>query len=518
MILFKQFHFIIRMFTKPNKLFYSGYSKGEITIITFLLIIKPLKIFKIIRKNYNKALEDFYSYLSENYYLEQLVKFLIYFLIFFLFIHLFICLHIYFAFQNYPNWIIHTNIINESFLVKYIASFYFMITTMTTVGYGDIVCISFIERIYHIFLLVIGTLLYTFLVSKIGNYLRDESYEQIKLSKDLNILENIRIRYPSMPFKLYSKIKSHLLSIFKKRKKTGLSLLINGVPDTIKNELLFKIYSKVINEFSIFKNVKNSNFIIQVLTNFIPIISKKEEIIIIEGEIIQNIVFVKDGKLSLEIWLDLNDPYKSIEKYLEEKFSEISNHELNNNHLYKENSDILEQNYTILKTKIDNFILENKNTLVNNSRIDDNGISVDLGRLDFSRNEINNNNNYQAIKIIDIRKNEHFGDIHLMLEKPCPFTLKAKSRIAELFLLRKHDVIILSKNFQNIWRRMQAKSFHNLASIKKLTIKILKRYYDTHFYNKNKREAIAFGLDSTKNSFSDNVPSFISRFRIFYRK
>ena len=66
-----------------------------------------------------------------------------------------------------------------------------MITTMTTVGYGDIICISFIERIYHIFLLVIGTLLYTFLVSKIGNYLRDESYEQMKLSKDLNILNSL---------------------------------------------------------------------------------------------------------------------------------------------------------------------------------------------------------------------------------------------------------------------------------------------------------------------------------------
>ena len=68
-----------------------------------------------------------------------------------------------------------------------------MITTMTTVGYGDIVCISSIERIYHIFLLVLGTLLYTFLVSEIGNILRDQSHEQTKLSKDLNILENIRI-------------------------------------------------------------------------------------------------------------------------------------------------------------------------------------------------------------------------------------------------------------------------------------------------------------------------------------
>ena len=516
---------LIRLFMKPNKLLYFGYSDFESIIISFLLFIKPFKIFKIIKKKQNMALEDFYSYLSENYYLEQLVKFLIIFLSFILFIHLFICLHIYFAFQSYPNWIVHTNIINESFSAKYITSLYFMITTMTTVGYGDIVCISFIERIYHIILLVLGTILYTFLVSKIGNYLRDESHEQIKLNKDLNILENIRITYPTMPFKLYTKIKNHLLSIFNKRKKTGISLLINGVPDAIKNDLLFKIYSKIINGLTIFKDVKNSNFIFQVLTSFIPIISKKEEIIILEGEIIQNIAFVKDGRLSLEIALNLNDPSKSIQKYLEMDYigiSKLENIKINN--LNKSNStiNIKEVDYNDLKTRIDNILLDNQNKLVNNSKIDDNGISVDLGRLDFSRNDINkvDNENYHIIKIIDIRKNEHFGDAHL--DNPSPFTLKVKSRIAELLLLRKHDIIIISNNYPNIWRRIQSKSYHNLLSLKKLTFKILKRYYNSYIYNKNKNNkdtSLCYNLDNTKNSGIDNdKPSFLKSLKTLYKK
>ena len=510
---------IIRIFYKPKNIYYFGYFERESILVVFFLFIKPFKIFKIIKKKQNKALEDFYLYLSESYYLEQLVSFIIYFIIFFLFIHLFICLHIYLAFQNYPNWITHINIINESFFAKYISSFYFMITTMTTVGYGDIVCISPIERIYHIILLVIGTLLYTFLVSKIGNYLRDERHEQIKLDRDLNILENIRITYPAMSFKLYAKIKSHLLSIFNKRKKTGISLLINGVPDAIKNDLLFKIYAKVINGFSIFKDVKNSHFILQVLQSFIPVLSKKEEIIILEGEVIQNIVFVKDGRLSLEIAIDLNDPYKSFQKYFEVNFTGISKNEENNLYLNKDNSVMFkpERNYNDLKAEID-FLLENRNTLVNNSRIESNGISVDLGRLDFSRNEIEeiDYSNYQIIKIIDIRKNEHYGDVHMLIEKPSPFTLKAKSRIAELFLLRKHDATVLSNNFQNIWKRIHSKSYHNLVSIKKLTFKILKQYYNTYFYKKNKENPILSNLDVTRNSVNDL--SFIKNLKRYNNK
>ena len=282
-----------------------------------------------------------------------------------------------------------------------------------------------------------------------------------------------------MPFKLYSKIKSHLLSIFNKRKKTGISLLINGVPDAIKIDLLFKIYAKVINEFNIFKDVKNSNFVLQVLTKFIPILSKKEEIIILEGEYIENIVFVKDGRLSIEIFIDLNDPYKSIQKYVEVNLNDITQEKEANNMNYKDNSVMFrpERDYDDLKVEIDNVLQFNQKTLINNSCVNDNGISVDLGRLDFSRNEIENMNysNAQVIKIIDIRKNEHYGDVHMLMEKPSPFTLKTKSRLAELLLLRKHDVLIISKNFQNIFKRIQNKSYHNLVSIKKLTFKTLKR-------------------------------------------
>ena len=501
---------IIRIVKRKNiKSLYLGYSKIEAIQITFLLFIKPLKIFKIINKKQNKVLEDFYAYIIDNYYLEKMVNFIIYFLTVLLFVHLFICLHIYFALQSYPNWMIHTNTMNESFFTKYITSLYFMITTMTTVGYGDIVCISFIERLYHIFLLVLGTLLYTFIVSKIGNILRDESHEQIKLSKDLTILENLRISYPTMSFNLYSKIKNHLLSIFNKRKKTGISLLINGVPDAIKNDLLFKIYSKVINGFKIFKNVNNSNFVIQMLTHFIPIISKKEEIIILEGEIIQNIVFVKDGRLSIEIAIDLNNPYQSIQKYLEINFLGISRQEEIQNHNYlkrvKSMMNAKENNYNDLKEKIDNLLSSNKKKLVDNSMIDNNGISVDLGRLDFSRNDIEHEQGdiLHIIKVIDIRKNEHFGDVNMFLEKPSPFTIKAKSRIAELLLLRKYDAMIISKTFPNIWRKIENKSYHNLVSFKKLTFQILKRYYMNNLYNKNKETNITFNFDATRNMISE---------------
>ena len=507
----------IGIFEKDN--IYFGNSDLKTIIFKLFIFIKPFKILKILKDKRNKALDDFYEYISKNYYLEAFSLFIIYFLVCCLFFHLFICFHIFLSFQSYPNWISHSISMNESFFTKYITSFYFLITTVTTVGYGDIICISSLERIFHIILLAIGTIVYTFIVSKIGNYLRDQSHEQIKLSKDLNILENIRVTYPSMSFKLYSKIQHHLLNISKTRKKTGISLLINGIPDTIKNDLLFKIYSKIINEFTIFKGVENSRFVLQMLTSFISIISKKEEILLVEGESVENIILVKDGRISMEIAIDLNDdPYESIQMYLQNNFGYISNKEIKSqNKLKNVNTkiNIINKNYKDLKEQIDNVILEKqKDANNNNSLLDNCGISADLGRLDLTRREsdLNHFENYDIVKIFDIRKNEYFGDVHMILKKPSPFTLKAKSRIAEILILRKRDAMIISNNFPNIWRKIYEKSYHNLVSLKKLAYKILKQYYDTHFYHKKIKENKFFNFDNSSSrsrSFFE-MPSFIN--------
>ena len=63
-----------------------------------------------------------------------------------------------------------------------------------------------------------------------------------------------------MSFKLYLKIKNHLLISMKRTEKTGFSLLINSLPDTIKTDLLFKIYSKIIKELFSLKKIINATF------------------------------------------------------------------------------------------------------------------------------------------------------------------------------------------------------------------------------------------------------------------
>ena len=59
----------------------------------------------------------------------------------------------------------------------------------------------------------------------------------------------------------------------------------------------------------------------------------KDDILIQEGDIIEDIIFIKNGVLTLEIIIDLKDSKKSVESHLEmtgmDCFKNISNHKFN---------------------------------------------------------------------------------------------------------------------------------------------------------------------------------------------
>ena len=178
-------------------------------IMTILQMVKSLKILKVLGAGGNRAVEILHEKIAENFFFENVFNIFTFVFKIFSFLHILICIHIFLGWQSYPNWMIHINIMDEALIIKYISSFYFIIETMTTVGYGDIICISSIERFFQLILLSIGIVSYSFIISKFTNYVMKQSKEEIELDKKMNELEQIRIQYPLIPYKLYMKIQTY---------------------------------------------------------------------------------------------------------------------------------------------------------------------------------------------------------------------------------------------------------------------------------------------------------------------
>ena len=497
-------------------------------LLKILVCFKAFKIFKIFRIKNNRVTYFFNKKLAKNYFLERLNQILNFVIMIFLMFNLIICCHIYVGELSYPNWIVSYNLQDKSFIEIYLASFYFIIATMTSVGYGDIVCKSSFERYFQIIILSIGLVAYSWIISAVGDYVKNKSRAMDNFNRDMTKLEEIRVAYPNMPFKLYTKIQQHIQRMLTQNKKFEYNILVNSLPYYLQNSVLFQIHQNEIEHFRFFKDCDNSDFILKVLTHFIPIFSKKNIVLVGEGEFYENIFFVKEGRLALEAIIDLDDMEMSIEKYLKYRFEEIEQIEDFSDHEdSKHKGTIKDDDKTDSKPKGRKGRIRTRNLIGMISKqfenIDDISVSGDsnidqeIGKCDFNtETQELYKGNIEYIHILDLLKNEYFGEILMFLNIPNPLSLKVKSKRVDLYILRKKDAFNIRKDYQNIWQRINKKSIHNIKSLKSLTLGVITRYCEMNGIivrnNQIVKSSFRSSLTKYKNTNTHFVPKGKSKF------
>lgn len=124
------------------------------------------------------------------------------------------------------------------------------------------------------------------------------------------------------------------------------------------------------------------------------------------------------------------------------------------------------------------------------------------------KKEINNNKknlNLLEIKIIEVHKNEHFGDALMFLNEKSPLSLKVRSKVSELLVLRKMEAIEIYSIYPNIWDRINKKSIFNMEQIKK---RIKKELYLVSKQNRLKYEEMLEKTKTIKKYLSIIYPQF----------
>jgi ABC-type dipeptide/oligopeptide/nickel transport system permease component len=80
-------------------------------------------------------------------------------------------------------------------LELYITSFYFTVTTLMTVGYGDITAYSKPEKIVCIFLMLIGVVAFSFATGYISSIITNQDSVEARMNEKMGTLEILRDEY-----------------------------------------------------------------------------------------------------------------------------------------------------------------------------------------------------------------------------------------------------------------------------------------------------------------------------------
>ena len=385
------------------------------------------------------------------------------------------CLYIFIARNSYPNWILQTKLGTRSFQHIYICSIYILIMAITTVGYGDITCYSFNERIYQLFLLVVGIGAYSYAVSAVSNYVQKINEKSSDFMKKKSILDEIKLNNPNLPEELYDRILRHLIykNINEKKQK---NIIFDCLPVSLKNDLISEMYKPIIKNFIFFKNFQNKDFIVRVILAFKAIMAYKNDILVTEGDMMEDIIFVKKGVLSVELPINITNPQVNIDRYLNVPLLNIENsHNTDKKWNNMHNMGIP----GIIDIKKTNDSKRRFSAALFGSNFDsskNNSYSHDIKPIFNNKEKDREEEEIRYVKILGIRNNEHFGDVLIFLEERSPLRLRVRSKKCELFFLKKIDAIKISNSHPNIWRRINKKSIYNFKQIQKCIIKIVEIY------------------------------------------
>ena len=367
--------------------------------------IKVLKKIFFFNKNVKSTIKNFsFNYKGIINLLKNIFRIII-------ILHILSCVWIYIEIINLERFIKINDIPKFQYFNLYLSSLYFNFVSIFTVGYGDILPSTPIERQYSILLLLFSLIINTYAVSFLENLVDLENSKSLKLRNKIQYLQKISVLY-NVNYELYEKILNFLKynSKFNAEEKAK---FIDYLPTSLKNLLICTMYKEIIENFTFFKQHRDNNteFKVRILLSLRPIIAFKGEEILKVGQFVDEIIFVRSGRILI-------------------------------------------------------FFYYNK----------------------------------MMIRLLFLRKYEHFGESLVLQHKRSPVGLKINSNcISELLLLRRDDFIKILNDYNENFKTLLKKSEGNILRIKKIIkkkkIQIKKILKEEMEYEKESKKSYSPTLD-----------------------
>ena len=138
-------------------------------------------------------------------------------------------------------------------------SYYFVTTTITTVGYGDISASNVGERIFSILLLLGGVATFAYASGQMSSIMTNYDSSQVLLKQKLMSLEHLRVKY-KLPEALVKEVKTSLIVEYNRRIE-GLGEFLEELPHNLKYKLGNAIHGEMLGNFKMILKVNEKSFV-----------------------------------------------------------------------------------------------------------------------------------------------------------------------------------------------------------------------------------------------------------------
>lgn len=142
--------------------------------------------------------------------------------------------------------------VNQDPVGTYIRSLYWVFTTMTTVGYGDITPVTNWQVVYAVMIMIIGVATYGYVIANLSSYFGNIDSARSDFTRKMAIV-NAFLAYREIPKGLENRIRSYYNYIWDNRLDHDEDEVINDLPDSLKLEVELFLRQPLISKVPLFQ-------------------------------------------------------------------------------------------------------------------------------------------------------------------------------------------------------------------------------------------------------------------------
>ncbi len=181
------------------------------------------------------------------------------------------------------------------FTTEYIDALYWTITTLTAVGYGDITPVGNAQRLYAMFVEILGFGVFTFLIGTVASRLIRRDPATKRYQENMDSLAAL-MHYRSLPVSLQERIIDFYKHIWRKRLGYDETAFLESLPESLQTEVALHLKQEVIEKVPLFHDASDP-FTQEIALLLKPVLLTPGDHVFRAGDAGDEMYFVVHGEL-----------------------------------------------------------------------------------------------------------------------------------------------------------------------------------------------------------------------------
>lgn len=180
---------------------------------------------------------------------------------------------------------------------NYLKALYWCITTITTIGYGDITPTTNPQTIYTMFVQLTGAGMYGYIIGNLASMLANSDLARTQFRAKLEKIQTF-MHYRDVPNDLQDNIRQYYDYLWNNRRGFDETEVLHELPSSLKLQVALHLNKEIIEKVPMFKGAPD-DLIRQIVLNLKPVLYTPGDFIFRKGEMGDQMFFISRGKVEI---------------------------------------------------------------------------------------------------------------------------------------------------------------------------------------------------------------------------